>query len=396
MVLRKDLIGEEPFRQQLRRAVARTLPIAAVSGALFFSNCVDNVSKPPISPKSEYPTSSTEYSTAERNDGGSIANIPDNAPTMSKVECPTAPPKCLSPDRGEGGSEDVYARYRYLLDKGIPFSKEECLKLCEQQVTQQCDPVLQGGEYSRSTGCFESTDSEGRAEARCTLVVSKNSCPVAGRRPEGLKAQQTSSLSLPMTPQAEAGAFFAELAYLEEAAVTAFRYLAQELKAYDAPAAFIQVAEEAIHEEIEHAELMTALAHRYGATVAPVEVEPFALRPLCEIAYDNAREGCTRETFGSLMAMWQAETAEDPAVRAVVERIAWEEARHAALSWKIDAWIRPQLTPEERTTCERIHQESVAMLHEEVSQPVSPALIRYAGYPPPEVAQALLHESFAA
>jgi hypothetical protein len=56
-------------------------------------------------------------------------------------------------------------------------------------------------------------------------------------------------------------------------------------------------------------------------------------RSLEELAVENAVEGCVRETYGALTAIWQARTAKDPSVAAAVRRIARDETRHAALSW---------------------------------------------------------------
>jgi len=219
---------------------------------------------------------------------------------------------------------------------------------------------------------------------------------IDGRRPDGLLPPSTGDIWNGADHEV-VSAFFAQSAHLESAAVVAFEYLAQELEAYHAPTEFIQLANEAAQEEIEHAKLMTELAAHFGsATVPKVEVTPFALRPLHEIAYENALEGCTRETYGALKGLWQAETAEESFVRTATAQVGHDESRHAALSWAIDDWIRPLLTAEQNATCDRIQKESMEALRQEVTQPIHPALIRWAGYPPPHAAKLLLQESFSA
>jgi hypothetical protein len=57
-------------------------------------------------------------------------------------------------------------------------------------------------------------------------------------------------------------------------------------------------------------------------------------------------EGCIDETLAAHEAACLATLAEDPQVVRVLERIASDEARHAALAWKFVAWVlerRPDL-----------------------------------------------------
>lgn len=58
------------------------------------------------------------------------------------------------------------------------------------------------------------------------------------------------------------------------------------------------------------------------------------------LAIDNAIEGCVRETLGAIEAVWMAEHSPDPEIRSVMRSIARDEERHAALAWRIDAWVR--------------------------------------------------------
>ena len=64
---------------------------------------------------------------------------------------------------------------------------------------------------------------------------------------------------------------------------------------------------------------------------------------------ENAVEGCVRETVGAAVAAVQAARATDPRVRAVMTQIARDEARHAALSWRVHAWALGALSPSSRS-----------------------------------------------
>ena len=73
---------------------------------------------------------------------------------------------------------------------------------------------------------------------------------------------------------------------------------------------------------------------------------------LVALLEDNAVEGCVKETFGALLATWQAEHAANPRIRRTLRRIAADETRHAALAWGILAWGMKELAPTERRRVE--------------------------------------------
>ncbi|MCB9640942.1 MAG: ferritin-like domain-containing protein [Myxococcales bacterium] len=272
-----------------------------------------------------------------------------------------------------------------------PLPKARCMELCQENVYSTCGYPRNFGTENYEirtsvTACEEGSGSE--RNIVCEYNLDKI-CAAVGRLPAGLTTRTLETIC-DDSDQGQAGRFFAEIAYMEAAAVTAFEYLVKELRAYNAPAWMIEWAEEGVQEEVEHAEMVGALASRYGCEVQSVEVEPFALRSLAEIAYDNAREGCVRETYGSLMAYWQASTAQDPAVRAVMERIAHEESRHSSLSWAIEAWILPQLSAEEQATYKQLQKASLERLQEELLEEPHPALVEIAGVPTVAQSQYLL------
>ncbi|MEQ9320043.1 MAG: ferritin-like domain-containing protein, partial [Polyangiaceae bacterium] len=156
-----------------------------------------------------------------------------------------------------------------------------------------------------------------------------------GRRPDGLCTQTRKARTL--------GAFFANASHLEAASVPAFGQLAAELAAHGAPRALVRACLRARADEIRHTRATAALARRFGAEPIRPVVAPRRLRPLFDVALDNATEGCVRETFGAAVAHVQARRARRRPIRHVLGTIAVEETRHAALSWAIDGWIQGRL-----------------------------------------------------
>ena len=137
------------------------------------------------------------------------------------------------------------------------------------------------------------------------------------------------------------GAWLADGAALEAASVAAFEILAGELARFGAPRALVADAKRAARDEVRHARATAALAERFGASPAsaPAPAPAPRERDLRTFAIENAIEGCVRETFGAALAAWQASRARDHAVREAMRAIARDEARHADLGWRIDAWL---------------------------------------------------------
>ena len=265
--------------------------------------------------------------------------------------------------------------------KPLPYN--QCLALCSKEERIKALPEITDYASYHAVGC--KSEETGKTQVKIICEYTK-SCPAAGRRPNGLQKESE------RTATNEVGQWFVNMAYLEEAAVVAFEYLTKELEAYNAPEELIQVAKEAIDEEREHTILTKALATRYDATPLAVEVEPFVLRPLAEIAYDNLAEGCIRETYGALSAVWQTEHAEDEAVRAVTHRIVHEESRHAALSWDIHRWVWPQLTPQEQQKCQEVADTAIQELEASIQEEPPTSLAKIAGLPPAQKAQEMFQQ----
>jgi hypothetical protein len=207
---------------------------------------------------------------------------------------------------------------------------------------------------------------------------------VCGRRPTGLTSGVKGGA------ETSVAAWLAEAAHLEAASVFSFRRLERELRMLGAPKGMIDAARRSRADEIRHAREMTLLARRFGSAPPPVEIADDGEQGLFEIALENAVEGCVRETYGALVAMYQARCASDPELRSVLTRIARDEARHAALAHDVADWIEPRLGPEERTALARTKREAIADLRRAVATPPASDVAELAGMPRPREARALL------
>jgi hypothetical protein len=230
---------------------------------------------------------------------------------------------------------------------------------------------------------------EGPIATITVVYEGDENCAVAGRRPAGLQRAGVAAASA-------TGAWLARAAQLETASVHAFVALARELAHHGAPRRLWRAALLAARDEIGHASLATALAHRYGARPSPVEVPELPVRSLETIAIENAVEGCVRETWGALLAIHQASAARDPEVRSAMARIADDELRHAALGWAVDRWIQPRLSAAARARVEAARREAALALACEVEAAPEAELVDRLGLPDAVRSRRLLAETSAA
>lgn len=213
-----------------------------------------------------------------------------------------------------------------------------------------------------------------------------------GRRPEGLVIEEARGAS-------REGAFFARMEHLERASIGAFRRLARELEAHGAPASLVRRAERSVRDEARHARVASRWRARHGGERVPLARAPHGVRPLVEIARENAVEGCVHETWGATIAALQARMAPDPALRADLERIARDEAAHAALAWSVDAWAAARLSGAERGSVRAARADAAERLPAGVDRDLEDlgAAAAALGLPDPASAQrvvALASEAF--
>ena len=135
---------------------------------------------------------------------------------------------------------------------------------------------------------------------------------------------------------------WARIGLAEHASVASFHRFALELMALGAPASLLGLAHAAARDEVRHAELAFALASDFaGVEVGP---GPLPLRGLAlagdlvAFAVATARDGCIAETLSALQMAEARDRATDARERAVLQGIAADEARHAALAWQALRW----------------------------------------------------------
>lgn len=205
-----------------------------------------------------------------------------------------------------------------------------------------------------------------------------------GRRPEGLELVGAFAGDDP-------GEFFARSCTLERASIHAFVRLAHELRAHGAPERLVVAARRSAREEARHTALTAKLATKYGARSERPRLhaanEP---RSLVALAIENAEEGCAVETFGAVLAEWQARHAEDEDVARVYAALAVDEARHAELSWQVHVWALARLDETERAQVEAALGRGKERLRREFSAEPGTSTRAIAGLPNAEQALRLL------
>lgn len=312
--------------------------------------------------------------------GGKTVLEPSPSPTCGSIRFVSLTSSGLASDggaSGDGGAADG-GLVSGDIDGGTtlaPYSDAWCARVC-------------GSTYA----CFAALSDSGQPVVAC-----KESCHYGvgcGRRPSGLTGFSACS------DDALQG-YLEQAAYLEAASVVAFRQLADELASHSAPAELVAAARIAAREEEGHAAAMRALAGRKGQTLTATEQDALAtgwsgassLRPIIEIAHENAVEGCVRELIGALIASYQAEHAEDPEIRAALQTIAREEIAHARLSFAVADWAENELDAAAQAEVAAARQRAIAELSAELSHDPAPVMQTLAGWPRAELMQAWIREA---
>jgi hypothetical protein len=125
----------------------------------------------------------------------------------------------------------------------------------------------------------------------------------------------------------------------------------------------------------------TRLAKRFGATPPRPKVARRQSRSLEAIVRENVVEGCVRETFGALLATWQATRAADAETRRELARIAEDETDHAALSWAIAEWGLARLDDAAKKRIERARRSAIVELERENAKELDANVACIAGIP---------------
>jgi hypothetical protein len=134
-------------------------------------------------------------------------------------------------------------------------------------------------------------------------------------------------------------------ALLEHASVPAFSRIAWTLAGLGAPPELLAGAHAAALDEVGHARGCFALVAGYtgvaeepGPLPALLGAGPEPGDAMTAMALESLRDGCLLEGFSADVAARACERATDPAARALVARIAVDEAGHAELAWQILEW----------------------------------------------------------
>jgi len=258
---------------------------------------------------------------------------------------------------------------------------------CVEADTGTLDPEQCAFICNRTLGCpcgsVPASCSVLSQEQETVTIACSPSCFV-GRRPAAFVASDEHGLDL--------GAQFARAAELEALAVVAFRNLRAELAELGAPRRLLRALTSAARDEVRHARSTRRLARRFGGRTLLPRALPRSPRSLEAIALENAVEGCVRETYGALSAVWQAHRAEHPAVRSALRKIARDEIRHAALSMRVQRWLEPRLDPNARRRVAEARSAALAALRAELAIDPPPDTVRLAGYPDRAQAARLVEE----
>lgn len=240
----------------------------------------------------------------------------------------------------------------------------QCFYDCQSACDSQKPYTTTGG----MAQCTSQVGDGGQTIAQCEILQ------LCGRRLDGL-------VDAPRGGSSAIGEVLARAAWLEAASIHAFRRLARELQAHGAPDALVRAARASARDEARHARAMARLAKRHGATVPRVVVDDCGPRDLEAIARENAIEACVGETYGALLASWQAVHAHDAEVRDAMREIAPDELRHAALGWAIAAWTETQLSEEARERVRRARDEAARAMLQNASIDPEPRVAEVTGVP---------------
>ena len=256
----------------------------------------------------------------------------------------------------------------------------DCQALCLQPIIGRC--------LSWEIESCERADPEGRT-VTCRYVDTQ--CPDILPLPRTICGRRTHGVGPAAALGDDAiGHALAQMAALEAASIPAFARLSRELAAHHAPPSLIRSAERARRDEVRHAATMLGLARARGGSVGRVARRSVrGVRPLAALAIENAVEGCVRETWGAAVARFQAEGAADPALRRAMAVIARDEARHAALAWRVQRWAMSKLDELAQGECARALRDEAASLRRELDGCFDDATAPALGVPTGAAARAL-------
>jgi hypothetical protein len=226
-----------------------------------------------------------------------------------------------------------------------------CVGPVEGDCSEICPPEMlcEGMGSCYWTSWFDMCGPYQTDDGSCCLAIAGEDPPPIGR--PFWVAGELRLASVDEVPCDREAAHWLEMARGEHASIAAFARFVAILQQLGAPARLVAEALAAAADEARHAEQTLALASWFCGrelVFGPLAIDDaLADRDDIEaIVRAVVREGCIDETLAAHEAACMAAQAEHPRVAEVLERIADDEARHAALAWRFVAWMlgqRPQL-----------------------------------------------------
>jgi len=188
------------------------------------------------------------------------------------------------------------------------------------------------------------------------------------------------------------GAWLAEASQAETVSWMALRAVERELRAHDAPDMLARRAKAASDAALRNASVLEAMAMRWGVRPRQPTFIPVSVRPLDALAAENASQGCVRETWAALEALYQSLAARDPVIRRTMGRIAADGLRHAEFSWAVDTWAHRRLASRGRERVAQARARAVTDVLEALSVERNRVLCIEAGLPNAATARGLARD----
>ncbi len=290
-----------------------------------------------------------------------LAGIP--AVSMGGCICPQA--RVVIPVRRDQIPADVGP---YLSSRALTTA--ECTALCGTP-TSQCRIVVSCASGTAAQCVAANVGGTPDAGPGAVVQVFGVECEVTepcvgGRRPEAFEQASFGQDSQPV--RSNIANYLANQAILEHASITAFARVVRELTQFGAPIALIHAARTAIEDEQRHADVMQKLAIHQGSALTLVEPERDLSdqRSVLQFAIENAVEGCVRETYAAMLAVRQAESSSELALRDAFAKIAVDETSHADLAWAMHEWAQSLLSDVEQQQVQQAMSDAVSELRQQV------------------------------
>ena len=211
-----------------------------------------------------------------------------------------------------------------------------------------------GPDASRLDACCYEVSVSQWVEGRPFTVAGRARTAGPGEAAGWVDAQEVACESLCEADARWLGLKWSQSARHEHASVASFARAALELLGLGAPADLVHATTLAMADEVDHARRCLGVARGLDAEVPgigalPVEGSLQAAPTPRSVLRAVLREGAVGETLAASEASEAARLCADPAIRAVLARVAEDESRHAALAWRTARWLllaHPELSDE--------------------------------------------------